>query len=304
MIDFTLAIVNCNTKELLRKCLTSIREHAGHFQVQVVVLDNASEDGSADMVESCFPEVILVRNDENVGFAKGHDLMLPYSQGRFHVLVNSDIEIKPGCLEHIYNLMIQDRFIGVLGPQIVGPDGKIQPSCRRLPSLKLLFWDALGLGKLLGGWFNPYHMASFDHLSSRKVQQVMGSFFVIRASIFPTVGFLDTRFFMYFEEVDYCKRVQEKGYSVFFDADAQVYHEGGASSRNVKVMTIRRTMRSMHQYFKKHRGKWVTLPLLGIAFLDLVSHAFFAAIRFRHPIQTLKAYSLGFWDVLTLKRAD
>jgi len=305
MIDFTLAIVNWNTKALLKNCLQSIRAcQDENLKVQVLVLDNASDDGSADMVETHFPEVYLVRNPDNVGFAKGHELLRPYAKGRFHVLVNSDIELRPGCLKTIYKRMTEDRMIGVLVPQIVGPGESIQPSCRRLPTLLLLLWDAIGFGKLIGGWLNPYHMASFDHRSSRSVQQVMGSFFVIRASLLPQIGFLDTRFFMYFEEVDFCKRVLEKGCKVYFDSEAQVYHEGGGSSRHVRTQTIRRTMRSMHQYFRKHRGRWVTLPLAVITGIDTFTHTVFSAFKFRNPIPVLKAYSLGVWDIVSQKRAD
>lgn len=304
MIDFTLAIVNWNTRDLLEKCIRSIKQHSEGYTIQILVLDNASEDGSADMVEQTFPDAILVKNKRNVGFARGHEKLLPYSKGCYHVLVNSDIEVKEGCFTAIFNRMKNDRIIGVLGPQISGPDGHIQPSCRKLPTLPYLFWDAMGIGKLLGGWFNPYHMAAFDHKTSRPVDQVMGSFFVIRTSIIPLVGFLDTRFFMYFEEVDYCKRVLNKGFSVFFEAGARVYHQGGGSSQKVKVQTIRRTMRSMHQYFKKHSGFWVTAPLLVIAALDTVTHFLYALIHFKAPFKTLKAYTLGLWDILTLKRAD
>jgi len=308
MIDFTLAIVNWNTKELLKKCLESIAKHSAGFTIQTLILDNASTDGSPEMVEECFRRVdslnvILVRNDENVGFALGHELLLPYSQGRYHILVNSDIELQSGCLEAIAKRMVEDRRIGILGPKIIGSDQLIQPSCRRLPTLFLQLWESMGLGRLIGGLFNPYHMGSFDHQTSREVRQIMGSFFVIRSSILPQTGFLDTRFFMYYEEVDFCKRVHDKGYTIFFEAEAEVLHEGGGSSKMVRELTIRRTMRSMHHYFRKHRGKWVLLPLFLISAIDTVSHFIFALLTFNHPFKTLKAYLLGLWDILTVKPA-
>ncbi|PIE89375.1 MAG: hypothetical protein CR997_11650 [Acidobacteria bacterium] len=298
MIEFTFAIVNWNTRDLLARCIQSILDHVGDYTFQILVLDNASTDGSAEMVKKQFPEVILVENDCNSGFALGHEILLPYSKGKYHILVNSDIELHKGCLQRITRTMKDNRRIGVLGPKIVGPDQRVQRSCRRLPSLTLQLWEAIGIGRLMGGFLNPYHMGSFDHQTSREVPQVMGSFFVIRSSIIPLTGFMDTRFFMYYEEVDFCKRVAERGFTVYFDAGAEVMHVGGGSSRHVKEQTIRRTMRSMNHYFRKHRGKWVTVPLALIAGIDTATHTLFAALSLRNPFTVFKAYSLGLLDIV------
>ncbi len=303
---FTLAIVNWNTRDLLDRCLRSIREVKGGVSVQTLVADNASEDGSLEMAAARYPEVELTRNRENLGFARGHEPLFHSSQGRFHVLVNSDVELLPGCLEKVAERMDGDPEIGVLGCQVIGPDGRIQPSCRRFPSLWRQLLDASGLNRAFprSRFFNGYKMGDFDHRQSREVDQVMGSFFVIRRDLMDKIGFLDTGFFMYYEEVDYCRRCRDAGYKVFFEAGAQVRHEGGGSARKVKVLTIRRAMRSMRRYFRKHLGGWTYGPLLLILSLDAATHALYALAANRQPWQTLKAYVLGWWDVLTLKRAD
>jgi hypothetical protein len=302
MVDFTFAIVNWNTKDLLRRCLLSIAAHRGGFDVEILVADNGSEDGSADMVETEFPSVALVRNSSNLGFARAHGALFAHSRGRYHVLVNSDVELLDGCLEAVEERMRLDERVGILGAQIVVPGGRIQPSCRRFPTLPRQFLDATGLGRLFPrSRLNAYRMGGFDHRTPAPVDQVMGSFFVIRASVIESIGALDTRFFMYYEEVDYCLRAARAGYTVYFEPAARVRHDGGASSRKVRVLTIRRKMRSMHYYFRKHRGAWVTVPLAFICAVDAVSHTVYAVATGRRPLETLQAYLLGCWDVLTMK---
>jgi len=306
MVDFTFAIVNWNTRDLLDACLDSIFEHSTDFSIQVLVTDNASEDGSAQMVAKKYPQVTLVQHSKNLGFARGHEPLFQLSQGRYHVLVNSDVRLFPGCLPKIKDTLDSDSSIGVLGCQIIGQDEKIQPSCRRFPSLSKQFLQASGLAKIFpkSGFFNGYHMGDFDHLSSRQVDQVMGSFFVIRRRVFRSIGILDTRFFMYYEEVDFCRRCVQNGFKVFFEAHAQVWHKGGGSAEMVKVKTIRRTLRSMRTYFRKHHGVLTYFPLVLIVSLDMVTHVVFALARLKQPWVTFKAYGLGVLDLIFCRRAD
>ncbi|CAM2066856.1 Glycosyltransferase family 2 protein [Sulfidibacter corallicola] len=303
---FTFAIVNWNTRDLLRQCLDSIRAHGAHYDIQILVADNASSDGSAEMVEGSYPEVTLVRNPGNLGFAKGHAPLFELSRGRYHVLVNSDVRLHPGCLERIEERMERDPDIGVLGPRTIGPDGQVQPGCRRFPSLAFQFREALGINRLFPRhpWWNAYKMGDFDHGHSRDVDQIMGSFFVIRDSLVRNIGGLDTSFFMYYEEVDYCLRAKRAGFRVFFEAGAEVYHEGGASAAKVKVQTIRRIMRSMRHYYRKNHGGWTWLPLTLILSLDSATHVAYALARRQQPLTTFKAYWLAWWDVVLFRPAD
>lgn len=302
MADFTLAIVNWNTRDLLRRCLQSIAAYSGGYDVQVLVADNASDDGSAEMVEAEFPQATLIRTGGNLGFARGHESLFPLGTGRYHVLVNSDVELTAGCLRALDERMRGDESIGVLGPQIVDGDGRVQPSCRRFPTLARQLAEASGLATVFPrGPLGSYRMGDFDHATPADVDQVMGSFFLIRSTLLSEVGTLDTRFFMYYEEVDYCLRARDHGYRVFFDPAARVIHHGGGSSRHVRVETIRRRMRSMHHYFRKHRGPWVTLPLSAICALDALTHVVHALVTRREPARTARAYALGVWDVITVK---
>lgn len=304
-IDFSFAVVNWNTRDLLDACLASIYQVRGAFQIEILVADNASEDGSADMVRQKYPEVILVETGDNLGFARGHEPLFARSQGRYHVLVNSDVQLRPGCLEALDGCMRGDAEIGVLGCRLVDQAGRTQPGCRRFPNLWFQLLDASGLNRVFprSRFWNGYKMGDFDHEHDRAVDQVMGSLFLIRRAVVDEVGALDTGFFMYYEEVDYCLRAKNKGWKVFYTASASVYHEGGGSSKAVRVATIRRTLRSMRRYYQKHVGGWTWVPLLMIMSLDLVTHLAHAALSRRDVGQTFKAYLLGIWDIARFRSA-
>lgn len=304
-ITFSFAIVNWNTSNLLRDCLDSIQIAAQGFSHEIMVADNGSSDDSVSMVQQLFPEVRLIENSKNRGFANAHQQLFDISQGLFHVLVNSDVRMHPDTLPVIHQRLQRDLRIGVLGCRIMGPDGNIQPSCRRFPTLSRQFVQALGLHRAFADIpaLTGTHMNDFDHLESRPVDQVMGSLFVMRRQTCEEIGFLDTRFFMYYEEVDFCRRCIQHGWKVFYEADASVWHQGGGSSQMVKVLTIRRTMRSMRLYFKKHVGWWTWFPLLAIVSLDTVTHTLHAIATGRSAPQVLKAYCLATWDVLRCRTA-
>lgn len=305
MIDFSLAIVNWNTRNRLDACLASIRDARDGFTVEVLVADNGSQDGSADMVRRKYPDTILVENGANLGFAKGHEPLFAHSRGRFHVLVNSDVTLKPGCLTAIARRMEADEAIGVLGCRLVDEHGVTQPGCRRFPNLLFQLVEVSGINRLFprSPIVNAYKMGGFDHEHSREVDQVMGSMFVIRRALIDAIGILDTGYFMYYEEVDYCLRAVRAGFKVFYEADATVYHEGGGSSRQVRVLTIRRTKRSMRRYFAKNIGAWTWLPLVPIVSLDVVTHVIHALVRREAPWLTLEAYALGWWDFVRCRNA-
>jgi len=305
MIDFSLAIVNWNTRDRLDACLASIEAVRGDFAVEVLVADNGSEDGSVDMVRRKYPHVILVENGANLGFARGHEPLFARSRGRFHALVNSDVTLRSGCLEAIAARLENNARIGVLGCRLVDEQGHTQPSCRRFPSLWYQLIEASGLNRLFprNAVLNAYKMGDFDHETSREVDQVMGSMFVIRRELIEAIGVLDTGFFMYYEEVDYCLRARRAGFAVFYDADATVFHEGGGSSKQVRVQTIRRTMRSMRRYFAKNHGRWTWPALVPIVSLDLVTHTLYALVRRGAVWQTLRAYALGWWDLVRFRSA-
>lgn len=303
---FTFAIVNWNTCELLDACLASIQKYSSQYRYQVLVADNDSCDDSVQMVMQKYPEVVLCCNESNLGFACAHECLFAMSKGRYHILVNSDVKLLPGCMDAIFRRMEAQPRIGILGPQILDSENRIQPSCRRFPTLGRQLVEASGLNRVFPKLypFSSYRMGDFNHREACEVDQVMGSFFVIRKDLIKRIGTLDNGFFMYYEEVDYCLRCRRAGYQVFFDPVAKVWHKGGGSAGMVKTLTVRRSMRSMRRYFEKHYGPWTQVPLMFIVSLELVTHAFFALFTRRSFVGSVKAYALGWWDVLRRRKAN
>jgi hypothetical protein len=287
--DISLAVVNWNTRDALKRCLTSLINHQDDLKVQILVADNDSQDGSADMVAESFPEITLLRLKENLGFSGGHNALLPFSTGRIHVLVNSDIELQPGCLAIINQRFAQQPNIGILGPQLRWEDGRIQKSCRHFPTVARLLVDATMVNRVFTR-LDPYRMLQFSHETPCAVDQIMGAFFAIRRKLIDQIGFLDQRFFMYFEEVDYCLRCVQAGHSVWFEPHAVVIHTGGASADQVRELTLERLFRSLYLYFLKHGQPHPKLWVRLIGVLNACSHALAAPVKKQSPRQAFLGY--------------
>ncbi|MCW5938860.1 MAG: glycosyltransferase family 2 protein [Fimbriimonadaceae bacterium] len=256
MPDFELSVTICswNTREDLRLCLESLRAAQGEADFEVIVVDNASADGSADMVESEFPEFNLVRSPVNLGFTGGHNLALGRRAGHHAALLNSDTVVHPGAIGSLANVLRNQPDVGIVAPKLLNPDGSLQYSCRRFPNpIAAAFRNTF-----LGRWFpnNPYVrdylMKDFDHSSPREVDWVSGAALFIRNEALERVGRLDESFFMYCEDVDLCKRVWDAGYRVVYWPEAVVTHAIGRSTDKAANKMIVRFHRSMLRYYRKH----------------------------------------------------
>lgn len=251
--DVSVTICSWNTKEDLRRCLASLMEQEG-VNLEVIVVDNASEDGSPEMVESEFPEAILIRNQTNVGFGAGHNLAFAQASGEVLMPLNSDAIVHPGCLRILVDFLRSDPTVGIAAPKLLNPDGSLQYSCRRFPTPAAAVFRNTFLGKLFpkNRFAREYLMTDWDHSQPRDVDWVSGAAFGLRRSVYEQIGGFDERFFMYLEDVDLCKRVHEAGYRVVYVPDAVVTHKIGASTDRVANRMIRQFHRSMLLYYKKH----------------------------------------------------
>ena len=209
MPDFDISITICswNTLEDTRACLQSLREAKDEGSFEVVVVDNASEDGSADMVESEFPEFVLLRQYTNLGFTGGHNLAIEQAKGRDVALLNSDTVVHPGAIRTIIAYMGAHPETGVVGPKLLNPDGSLQMSCRRFPNPVAAAFRNTWLGRMFPNnrYVREYLMADFEHDQPREVDWVSGAALFIRREVIEKIGLLDDEFFMYCEDVDYCK---------------------------------------------------------------------------------------------------
>jgi GT2 family glycosyltransferase len=276
-------IVSWESRELLRTCLRSVQ---GRTEVaSIVVVDNASGDGTTDMVREQFPSVRLIANDENRGFAAGSNQAIRATQAPFVLLLNPDTEVLPGALAALLSVFEEDPRAGAAAAQLILPDGSVQPSCRSFPEPAALLYDALGLARLFPSSeiLGRYRMTYWDHRTRREVEQPMASALALRRAALDEIGLFDEDFPLYFNDVDLCYRLREARWRIIFDPAAKVRHYYGESSTwRVRPAAIEQSHRSWIRFYRKHyRGRlcwcsyattiaaaWLTMwPRVGLAWL-------------------------------------
>ncbi len=237
-IDISVLIVSFNTRDRLRECLTALRSQTGDVRFETVVLDNASHDGSADMVQLEFPEVILVRSTANLGFGNGNNLALQHAQGRFVVLLNSDALVPPPTLSLALAHMEAEPTVGMGGGRLLASDGGWQPSVHCFPSLLDEFLNLSGLAARYpqSRFFGRFNRTWADPGLAADVDWITGAFAIIRRGLLDSTGFFDPRFFLYYEEVDLCRRIKAAGFAIRYWPDLAISHIGGESSKTLKQM--------------------------------------------------------------------
>jgi len=273
-IDLSLIIVSFNTRDVLRSCLEStLREiTASHLQVETIVVDNNSRDGSADMVREEFPHVQLFVSPANFGFAGANNLAIHHARGRYIVLLNSDAFLQPGSLQLAARYMDATPAAALGGARLIGQDGAWQPSARSFPTPLHEMLMLTGLAAKYSGsrFFGHNDRTWADPLQPAQVDWAPGAFSIIRRSVLDAVGLFDENFFLYYEEVDLCRRIRRAGYQIWYWPDIVVVHIGGESSRQLGHMQFSATgsqltlwrMRSMLLYFRKHHGSTALLMRL------------------------------------------
>lgn len=271
--DVSICIVNWNRADCLRECLRSIWRSKPSVSFEIIVIDNASTDDSVSVVNAESTQAMLVVNSENVGFARANNQAFELARGRYLLLLNNDTAMLSGTLDAMITFMEQHPDAGILGCKVLNPDGSLQPSCRRLPSLSTLFWRAVYLDKLFphNRWTAADTMSGWRHDTVREVDVIMGCCMLVRRTMLDQIGPLDERFFMYSEETDWCCRAHQHGWKVYFTPEAQIIHYGGQSASLQTVAMAMHFQQSRIEYFRKHHG-WqsaVAARLLGILELSL-----------------------------------
>jgi GT2 family glycosyltransferase len=268
-LDLSISIVNWNTRDDLRQALTAIYNSGTKASFEVIVVDNASTDSSVAMLESEFPQVRVISNDANRGFGAAHNQAFNQGTGRYRMPLNPDALVQPGGFDKLIACAESDPKIGVIGPKLLYPDGSLQYSCRRFPSIgAALFRNAL-FDKLFpkNRFANDYLMRDWDHNSHREVGWVSGAAMLIRGELLDKVGAFDEQFFMYCEDTDLCFRARQSGYSVYYCPEAVAIHTVGRSSDAVPNRMTLQHHKSMYLYFKKHTAEqtaWYIRPLVPL----------------------------------------
>jgi hypothetical protein len=257
-MELSIIIVNWNTSDLLKKCLSSIYYHSNNLNPEIIVIDNASKDESVEIVKRDFSGVKLIINTTNRGFAAAVNQGLRIAQGEITLLLNPDTEITKNTFNNSLKFIKENSSVGVLGCKILNPDGNIQPSCRRFPTLLSQIIILLKLHNFFPNLkvIRNYYMLNWPHNEIKEVDQVMGAFFMLRKDTVYKVGEFDENFFLWFEEVDYCKRVKEASLKVFFYPEAEIIHQKGKSFEKLPAIKEQIIMnKSLMYYFKKHGRK-------------------------------------------------
>jgi hypothetical protein len=268
--ELSIVIVNYEKGPLLVECLESVFATAGALAVQVIVVDNASTDGTATAVPRQFPAVELLPNATNVGFARATNQGTARARGPLVLWLNPDTVVHPGALAELAGFLRGRADAAAVGPRMIGPDGALQYSCRAFPSLATAFFTRYSVLRRL--WpSNPlsarYLLSDWDHDTVRVVDWISGSCLLTSRAVLDRVGLLDEQFFLFNEDVDWCRRAALAGLRVYYDPRAVVMHHIGASRGRVPARIVIERHRGMFRYYRKHlrRSAWLDAPVaLGL----------------------------------------
>jgi GT2 family glycosyltransferase len=255
-MDVSVIVVSWNTRDYLRECLDSIRRVSTALMVEVVVVDNGSGDGSPSMVAEVFPEITLIRNTQNRGFAAANNQGISVAKGRYVLLLNSDAVLLPGALETVVIVADENPQAGMVGCRVLNGDLSLQVSCMRFPDFRGLMTAALFLPRLFprNRWLGYEDLTWWDHATEREVEVLKGCFILVRMAAIRDVGGFDENFWLYAEETDWCYRIKQAGWQVRFTNRAKIIHHGGASSDQHSGWILHQLWGAKLQFIRKHRS--------------------------------------------------
>lgn len=258
----SVVIVNWNTRELLRACLDSLPWDSERVRIEAIVVDNASEDGSAEMVAEQFPQARLIRNRENVGFVRANNQGLRAATGEFLFMLNSDTEVRPGAIERLVEVLASDERIGAVGPRLLNTDGTPQSNTGPFPSV---------IHRFLPSRFETRYQCDLkrrvrespDHVAP--VAWLAGAALMTRHDVLKRVGPLDERFFMWYDDLDWCQKLRAAGYERVFVADAVVVHHGRQSGGRLAGHALQAQLfDSEYLYLRLHAGRLATCLVFAL----------------------------------------
>jgi len=284
-MDISIIIVSWNVRELLRRCAQSIsnqfsvigerRQLVTDYQsplTELIVVDNASSDGTVEMLRAEFPDVRVIANTENAGFTRANNQALALAQGRYLFLLNPDTEVRTGALQTLSDYAEAHPRVGIIGPQLFHGDGTLQSSRRRFPTLATAFLESTKLQQ----WFprsrvlTRYYMLDTRDDATQEVDWINGSAMFVRRAVYDQIGGFDEGFFMYSEELDWCYRAKQAGWQIVYLPAAQVTHYEGKSSEQVVAARDIYFHSSKVRFFRKTRGAFVAETLRAFLLLLFV----------------------------------
>ncbi len=257
-IDVSVCIVSWNVWEDLHTCLVSLFGGGNQASFEVIVVDNNSSDGTPAQLVAKFPQVRLIVNPDNRGFAAACNQAIAVSRGRYCFLLNPDTIVPPNGLDELVRFADDYPKAGVIGPRLVYPDGSLQYSCRRFPTVSAAIFRGTFLEPLIPGAKSVryYLMSDWDHSEARQVDWVSGAAMLIRRELLEDIGLLDEGFFWGSEDVDFCLRAHQAGWEVVYTPNPEIIHAVGHSAQQVELSTLLHTHQSMYRLYRKHWSRW------------------------------------------------
>ena len=302
-IETSVIIVSWNVRELLKKCLASLEFYwkVNKTTIEVIVVDGGSEDGSAKMVRQDFPEVTLISRTENVGFPKGNNIGLKQARGDYLLLLNPDTEVIGHAVSIMASFLKENPKVGIVGPRLLNTDGTPQLSRRRFPTVATALFESTWLerwapAKLL----NNYYMIDLPETEQVDVDWLVGACFMVRREAVRDVGPMDEDYFMYSEELDWCRRIKDAGWRIVFLPTAEVKHHIGKSSEQAVVQRHINFQRAKLRYFRKFHGPRVAMLLRSILLANYAWQIGLEALKgaFGHKRGLRKQRMKAYWQVL------
>lgn len=278
-MDLSVIIVSWNTRELLGRCLQSLQTEREELErrrlsMEIVVVDNASTDGSARMVQESFPDARLLANEANLNYAAATNQALEVSQGEYLLLLNPDTELPGDGAAQMIDFLVERPAAGAVAPALADPNGRIQPSVRAFPTPTALFGDVTGLARLRprSRWAAYRRQPAGDLPVA--VEQPMASCLMLRRGAVVAVGLLDERFPLYFNDVDFCYRLRAAGWEIWYDPRVRVLHHGGAATRQVRPRAVWKSHLGLLRFYRKHyRARMPAPGFLAAAAIILAAGA-------------------------------
>ena len=256
-ISVSVIIVSWNAKAYLKECLQSLSTIPSEPPLEIIVVDNASSDGSPEMVVEEFPKVRLIQTGANLGFAKANNIGIKECRGDYVCLINSDVNVAPDAIDYLVGYMEKNPSVGIAGPRMLDAKGVTGRSCRGFPTVWNMFCHAVGLDLLFPNsrLFGGYILRYWTQDSTREVGILGGWFWIVRRPALEKVGLLDEYFFFYGEDMDWCKRFHLGGWKVMFLSETASVHYGGGSSKRAPLKYYIQQQRADLQYWKKHHSR-------------------------------------------------
>lgn len=278
-MDLSIIIVNYNVKEFLQNLIYSIEKASSDLNIEIIVVDNASSDGSVELIEEKFPSIKLIANEKNLGFSAANNAGLKIAKGKFLLLLNPDTLVQEDTFKNLIEFFQKSPDAGLVGCKILNPDGTLQLACRRgFPGPWTSFCKVTGLSTLFPNskLFARYNLTYLDENQTYEVDAISGSFMMFTREVYEKVGGLDEQFFMYGEDLDICYRVQKAGYKNYYVHSTQIIHYKGESTKRSGLDETKIFYNAMHLFVKKHLASSFLVEIIlriAIFFRELIAFA-------------------------------